>query len=225
MRLAVEISKAQKNAIIGEKWNDTTFVNPVLNSEGKWILSKEEKDGNKNTALDFIKDLPEKSYKSINEAEDLSDVFTSDNIDDDDVDKVLDFLSEDNKLIRKDIRFRGLKWSNKSKKHRDKLIDKGFIFLESDLKGGTPEEGQEIVTPNTREDGVMEFGEKDNPNKQVWAAMYHPSQEEIVDGQITTTPANYIEGKLPDGFVGVGSEVSQEVLEEELTKRGKKIKK
>ena len=69
----------------------------------------------------------------------------------------------------------------------------------------------------------MEIGQKGNANKKVFAAMYHKDQIDIGVGQITTTPANFIEGILPNDWIGLGSEVSLEALKSELNNRGKNV--
>ena len=234
MRQSIDITKTEKDSMVGVKMNETHYFNPVLRENGSWCISKESIQQITNSNFLYLKDRAESStesvvienydeYKNISEATDLSDVFSATNITTEDVDNILSMLDTANNLQRLDIRFRGITWSNNSLQTRESLIDKGFLLLESDLAGGTPVAGAELVTPEDKGNGTLFFGEEGNPNKQVWAAMYYPEQTEIAVGQITTTPANYIEGKLQPGMIGLGSEVSKEKLIEELNNRGKSV--
>ena len=35
----------QKDLLIGQKWNNETFFNPVLDADGNWFISEEEFQG------------------------------------------------------------------------------------------------------------------------------------------------------------------------------------
>ena len=223
MRESVEISKELVNYLRGRKMDGVRYFNPVLNSVGKWVISKGEQEMCVGVEYDFLKTLPSKEHIAMNEAVDLSDVFNSNNIYSSDIEQVLNVIDSGHRLQRKDIRFRGLEIPEQAKEVSKRLIQDGFIFLESDLPNGTPEDGAEIIDPVIREDGIMEIGQKGNANKKVFAAMYHKDQIDIGVGQITTTPANFIEGILPNDWIGLGSEVSLEALKSELNNRGKNV--
>ena len=37
-----ELTIEQKTLLVGQKWNNETFFNPVLDADGKWFISEEE---------------------------------------------------------------------------------------------------------------------------------------------------------------------------------------
>ncbi len=217
------ISKAQARILKNVKVGYSHF-NPRVFANGKWGISDTMAQIIEESEFDWILSLPSESYTEITKATDLSDVFNSNHLDQPDIDDILIHLDhiDSYALTRRDIRFRGSGWTSISDEARSNLINKGFILIESDLIGSAPD-GQEVVTPNQRPDGILEYGEFNNPGRKIWAAMYHPDQTNIEEGQITNTPANYIEGALPAGWVSVGSEVSREALVSELNSRGKTV--
>ena len=40
-----ELTIEQKDLLVGQKWNNDTFFNPVLDADGKWFISEEEYQG------------------------------------------------------------------------------------------------------------------------------------------------------------------------------------
>ncbi len=131
VRQSIDITKEEKNSMIGEKMNSTHFFNPVLNEFGVWCVSVQSRDMITNPSFEYLKDRIDEAYRNISEAEDLSDVFTVDNIDNEDCDTIISQLSEGNNLVRKDIRFRGINPSENSLDAKNKLMSEGSILLYS----------------------------------------------------------------------------------------------
>jgi hypothetical protein len=75
-----------------------------------------------------------------------------------------------------------------------------------------------------RPDGFYECGNIDDNSITLWACYYDDSvQNIVVEYQITTTPINYAEGPLMDGWIGIYSDDSAEELKTELENRGKTL--
>ena len=129
---SIEISKDVANFLKGKKFDGYRFFNPVLNSNGRWSLNKYEVDNAIGSEYEFLKTFPKMDHKGINEAVDLHDVFNDQIVSNsEDVDRVLEVLSYNNSLIRKDIRFRGAKPSENSISSRKRLFEQGIILLYS----------------------------------------------------------------------------------------------
>lgn len=133
MRQSIDITKEEKNAMIGVKYSDIAFFNPVLNELGVWQISIQCVLGITNTDWTYLQDRIPHDYKNISEATELSDVFSSENLDDEDVPMIVNQLTDElggNSLERPDIRFRGL---NIVREDADKMMGKGILVLQSDL--------------------------------------------------------------------------------------------
>jgi len=134
MRQSIDITKPEKDGMIGVKYNDTAFFNRVLNEFGVWQISIHCALGITNTDWTHLQDRIPHDYKNILEATDLHDVFNSENLDDNDCDNVINQLGSElgsNSLVRKDIRFRGIKPSSKSLEAKKRLMSEGSILLYS----------------------------------------------------------------------------------------------
>jgi hypothetical protein len=131
MRQSIDITKGEKDSMIGIKMNDTNYFNPVLRENGNWCISIQSRDMIINPDFEYLKSRIDESYRNISEAEDLSDVFNSENLEDSDCDNIISQLSEHNSLIRKDIRFRGVKSSTESLEAKEVLMGEGSILLYS----------------------------------------------------------------------------------------------
>lgn len=57
MGLVVIITEKQKNLLLGKKLDNTSFFNPILNANGKWVVSKEEIEQCTNESFGFLNDL------------------------------------------------------------------------------------------------------------------------------------------------------------------------
>jgi len=40
-----QITTEQKDLLIGQKWNEEAFFNPLLDADGNWFISNEEVNG------------------------------------------------------------------------------------------------------------------------------------------------------------------------------------
>lgn len=40
-----QLTIEQKDLLIGQKWNEETFFNPLLDADGNWFISNEEVNG------------------------------------------------------------------------------------------------------------------------------------------------------------------------------------
>jgi hypothetical protein len=50
----------QKDLLIGQTWNGTTYFNPTLDADGNWFISAEEVNGcTHQDAVEWIHDLPQ----------------------------------------------------------------------------------------------------------------------------------------------------------------------
>ncbi len=75
-----------------------------------------------------------------------------------------------------------------------------------------------------REDGFYECGNIYDDSINLWACYYDDNSEFISEElQTTTTPINYAEGPLQEGWIGIYSDESAEELITELENRGKTI--
>lgn len=66
-----QITTEQKDLLIGQKWNDEAFFNPLLDADGNWFISNEEVNGctHENNAFEWIHELIEIEHNPIiNEA-------------------------------------------------------------------------------------------------------------------------------------------------------------
>jgi len=48
----------QKDSLVGQKYDDVSYFNPVQDCNNDWIVSKEEIDGNIYSEFDWLYDLP-----------------------------------------------------------------------------------------------------------------------------------------------------------------------
>ena len=62
-----QITTEQKDLLIGQKWNEEAFFNPLLDADGNWFISNEEVNGctDENGAFEWIHELQEIDYNPI----------------------------------------------------------------------------------------------------------------------------------------------------------------
>jgi hypothetical protein len=62
-----KLTLEQKDALIGQKWNEDAFFNPQLDANGNWFISVEEVNGctHENGAFEWIHELPLIPYNPI----------------------------------------------------------------------------------------------------------------------------------------------------------------
>ena len=62
-----KLTLEQKDALIGQKWNNQAFFNPTLDADGNWFISIEEVNGctHENGAFEWIHDLPLIAYNPV----------------------------------------------------------------------------------------------------------------------------------------------------------------
>jgi hypothetical protein len=58
-----KLTTEQKNLLIGQKWDDETYFNPILDVDGNWFISIEEVNGC--NSIEWIHDLPLIPYNPI----------------------------------------------------------------------------------------------------------------------------------------------------------------
>ena len=65
-----QLTLEQKDLLIGQKWNDQAFFNPLLDADGNWFISLEEVNGCTHEGFnEWIHELQEIDYNPIiNEA-------------------------------------------------------------------------------------------------------------------------------------------------------------
>jgi len=51
------ITESQKDELIGLKWTDDTYFNPVQDCNDNWIISEEEISGNENTSVSWVNNI------------------------------------------------------------------------------------------------------------------------------------------------------------------------
>jgi hypothetical protein len=61
-----QITTEQKDLLIGEKWNQEAFFNPLLDADGNWFISNEEVNGCTHEGVnEWIHELVEIDYNPI----------------------------------------------------------------------------------------------------------------------------------------------------------------
>ena len=62
-----KLTLEQKDALVGQKWNEDAFFNPTLDADGNWFISTEEVNGctHENGAFEWIHELPLIAYNPI----------------------------------------------------------------------------------------------------------------------------------------------------------------
>lgn len=61
----VRITEQEKNSLLGEKWDDETFFNPVLDADNEWFVSIEEVYGCNKQEFQWLKQCELVIYKPI----------------------------------------------------------------------------------------------------------------------------------------------------------------
>jgi hypothetical protein len=60
-----KITIEQKEALIGQTYDDVQYFNPTLDADGNWFISIEEVNSCTNELLQWVKDLPLITYNPI----------------------------------------------------------------------------------------------------------------------------------------------------------------
>lgn len=61
-----QITTEQKDLLIGQKWNEEAFFNPLLDADGNWFISNEEVNGCTHEGInEWIHELLEIDYNPI----------------------------------------------------------------------------------------------------------------------------------------------------------------
>ena len=62
-----KLTLEQKDALIGQKWNEDAFFNPTLDTDGNWFISIEEVNGctHENGTFEWIHELPEIDHNPV----------------------------------------------------------------------------------------------------------------------------------------------------------------
>ena len=62
-----KLTLEQKDALVGQKWNNQVYFNPTLDADGNWFISIEEVNGctHENGAFEWIHELPLIAYNPV----------------------------------------------------------------------------------------------------------------------------------------------------------------
>ena len=61
-----QLTLEQKDLLIGQKWNQEAFFNPLLDADGNWFISNEEVNGCTHEGVnEWIHELQEIDYNPI----------------------------------------------------------------------------------------------------------------------------------------------------------------
>jgi len=57
------ITENQKDELVGLKWTDDTYFNPIQDINDNWVISEEEVNGNENTSVSWVNSLTLSEYE------------------------------------------------------------------------------------------------------------------------------------------------------------------
>ena len=60
-----KLTTEQKEALIGQTWDNVQYFNPVLDAYNNWFISIEEVNGCINELFQWVKDLPLIEYNPV----------------------------------------------------------------------------------------------------------------------------------------------------------------
>ena len=60
-----KLTEEQKDALIGQTYDNLQYFNPVLDAENNWFISVEEVNQCTNESFQWVKDLPLMNYNPI----------------------------------------------------------------------------------------------------------------------------------------------------------------
>ena len=60
-----QLTVAQKDQLVGQKWNANTIFNPVLDADGEWFISNEEVDGYMGIDFPWVNALPSMDHNPV----------------------------------------------------------------------------------------------------------------------------------------------------------------
>ena len=55
--LVAVLTEIQKDELVGLKWTDDTYFNPIQDINDNWVISEQEVQGNINTSVSWVNDL------------------------------------------------------------------------------------------------------------------------------------------------------------------------
>lgn len=61
----LKLTEEQKNLLVGKEFRDSSCFNPVLDADGNWFISIEERDWNEKEEFNWLADLEEIPYNPI----------------------------------------------------------------------------------------------------------------------------------------------------------------
>jgi hypothetical protein len=61
----LKITKEQKDILVGLKFDIDCYFNPILDRNGNWFISLQERDYNTNEEINWLGDLEEINYEPI----------------------------------------------------------------------------------------------------------------------------------------------------------------
>ena len=60
-----KLTLEQKDALIGQMWNNQAYFNPTLDANGNWFISAEEVNGCEKPEFAWVKELAEIDYNPV----------------------------------------------------------------------------------------------------------------------------------------------------------------
>ena len=61
----LKITEEQKDILVGKQFDTDCYFNPVLDNNGNWFISLEEREYNKNEEINWLNGLEEIHYEPI----------------------------------------------------------------------------------------------------------------------------------------------------------------
>ena len=65
----LKLTEEQKNLLVGKEFRDSSYFNPVLDADGNWFISIEERDWNEKEEFNWINNLEEIPYNPVSDNE------------------------------------------------------------------------------------------------------------------------------------------------------------
>lgn len=61
----LKLTEEQKDILVGKQFDTDCYFNPILDNNGNWFISFEEREYNKNQEVDWLNELEEVDYEPI----------------------------------------------------------------------------------------------------------------------------------------------------------------
>ena len=61
----LKLTEEQKDILVGKQFDTDCYFNPVLDNNGNWFISLEEREYNKNEEINWLNGLEEIDYEPI----------------------------------------------------------------------------------------------------------------------------------------------------------------